>query len=250
MATVEVGDCAEDGKAVQTQMPPRRPGLEVGVAGGLEGGEECVERRALQREHRVAIEQRCRVQSVTGLGQRPSEVPAAEGSRFYDAAGWSLGNTSPTKAFQTFLYPLDNTPAMDFLLPGAKNGGGGKAGISSGCDDNSLLVTGPAVARAGGTVEYTITSSSGAKPDDGCRVNDVLPGDVTFVSASNGGVYDAATHTVAWSTGTAPAATVTSLKLTGQVASGAALGSVLVDEASFDGLIFGPFARAETTVVP
>jgi uncharacterized repeat protein (TIGR01451 family) len=185
----------------------------------------------------------------TGPGQRPSEVPAAEGSRFYDAAAWSLGNTSPTKAFQTFLYPLDNTPAMDFLLPGAKNGGG-KGAISSGCDDNSLLVTGPAVAHAGGTVEYTITSSSGAKPDDGCRVNDVLPGDVTFVSASSGGVYDAATHTVAWSTGTVPAATVTTLKLTGQVAAGAALGSVLVDEASFDGLIFGPFARAETTVVP
>jgi len=47
-----------------------------------------------------------------------------------------------------------------------------------------------------------------------------------------------------------PAGTVTTLKLTGQVASGAAAGTILVNEASVDGLIFGPFARAETTVVP
>jgi len=53
----------------------------------------------------------------TGSGQRPAEVPATKGARFYDAAAWSLGNTSPTKAVQTFLYPFDNTPAMDFLLP-------------------------------------------------------------------------------------------------------------------------------------
>ena len=111
-------------------------------------------------------------------------------------------------------------------------------------------MAGPSVARVGGSVEYTITWSSGAKPNDGCAVTDSLPGDVTFVSASNGGVYDPATHTVAWSTGTVPAATVTTLKLTGQVASGAAPGTVLVNEASGAGLIFGPFARAETTVVP
>jgi hypothetical protein len=53
----------------------------------------------------------------TGSGQRPAEVPASKGARFYDAAAWSLGNTSPTKDVQTFLYPFDNTPAMDFLLP-------------------------------------------------------------------------------------------------------------------------------------
>ena len=111
-------------------------------------------------------------------------------------------------------------------------------------------MAGSGVARVGGSVEYTITWSSGAKPNDGCGVNDVLPGDVVFVSASNGGVYDPATHTVAWSTGAVPAATVTTLKLTGQVASGAAVGSVLVNEASVDGLIFGAFARAEMTVVP
>ena len=32
----------------------------------------------------------------TDNGHRPAEVPATAGSRFYDAAAWSLGNTSPT----------------------------------------------------------------------------------------------------------------------------------------------------------
>jgi hypothetical protein len=55
----------------------------------------------------------------TGDGQRPSEVPPTVGTRFYDGTAFSLGN--PISAFQTvqsFLYPLDNTPSMDFLLPG------------------------------------------------------------------------------------------------------------------------------------
>jgi hypothetical protein len=67
----------------------------------------------------------------SGPGQRPSEVPATAGSRFYDGTAFSLGNT--VSAFQTagplitqsFLYPLDNTPSMDYLLPAGGGGGGG-----------------------------------------------------------------------------------------------------------------------------
>ena len=56
----------------------------------------------------------------TGPGQRPLEVAATAGSRFYDGTAFSLGNTvSPDQALQTFLYPFDNTPSMDFLLPTA-----------------------------------------------------------------------------------------------------------------------------------
>jgi hypothetical protein len=64
----------------------------------------------------------------TGNGQRPSEVPAAIGTRFYDAEAISVGNASATQDLQSFLYPLDNTPAMDFLLPGGGGGGGGAIG--------------------------------------------------------------------------------------------------------------------------
>ena len=53
----------------------------------------------------------------TGNGQRPAEVPAGEGTRFYDGTAFSLANTAPDQSVQTFLYPADNTPAMDFTLP-------------------------------------------------------------------------------------------------------------------------------------
>jgi len=57
----------------------------------------------------------------TGPGQRPSEVPATAGSRFYDATAFSLGNTiSASQDVQSFLYPFDNSPSMDFLLPPPK----------------------------------------------------------------------------------------------------------------------------------
>ncbi len=57
----------------------------------------------------------------TGPGQRPSEVPATAGSRFYDATAFSLGNTiSASQDLQSFLYPFDNSPSMDFLLPPPK----------------------------------------------------------------------------------------------------------------------------------
>ena len=54
-----------------------------------------------------------------GPKQRPEEVPATEGSRFYDGTAFSLGNTvSTSQSMQSFLLRFDNTPAMDFVLPG------------------------------------------------------------------------------------------------------------------------------------
>jgi hypothetical protein len=49
---------------------------------------------------------------------RPLEQPASSGARFYDGTAFSFANNvSPTQDNQSFLYTLDNTPAMDFLLP-------------------------------------------------------------------------------------------------------------------------------------
>jgi hypothetical protein len=70
----------------------------------------------------------------TGHRQRPNEVAATVGTRFYDGTAWSLGNTlSPIQDVQSFLYPFDNTPAMDFLLPpdGGASGGGSIAASSA-----------------------------------------------------------------------------------------------------------------------
>jgi hypothetical protein len=58
------------------------------------------------------------LEGPTGPGERPNEVAAGVGSRFYDATMFSLGNTvSAIQRVQSFLYPLDNTPAFDFVLP-------------------------------------------------------------------------------------------------------------------------------------
>ena len=59
-----------------------------------------------------------------GPGERPSQVAAAKGDRIYDAAAFVQSNSfSPDDQVQSWLYPLDNSPAMDFLLPTAAEPG-------------------------------------------------------------------------------------------------------------------------------
>ena len=59
-----------------------------------------------------------------GANQVPAEVPAKAGDRIYAAAAWSQSNpVSPDDSVQSFLYPLDNAPAMDFLIPAAAQTG-------------------------------------------------------------------------------------------------------------------------------
>jgi hypothetical protein len=56
-----------------------------------------------------------------GPNQRPHLVQAVSGSRFYDASAFTFGDVEDTNGVvnetQTYLYPLDNTPAMDFRMP-------------------------------------------------------------------------------------------------------------------------------------
>ena len=111
-------------------------------------------------------------------------------------------------------------------------------------------MTGPGVARAGGSLDYTITVNSGHTGDNGCKVQDVLPGDATFVSASNGGVYDPATQTVSWTLGAIPAATLTTLTVRVQVPQDATLGTIFVNQALYPDVLFGPFAQVDTVIGP
>ncbi|MBW3619491.1 MAG: glycoside hydrolase [Actinobacteria bacterium] len=56
-----------------------------------------------------------------GPGETPEEVPAQPGTRIYTAATFAVANPfSPTQEAQSFLEPMDNTPAMDFLVPGGQ----------------------------------------------------------------------------------------------------------------------------------
>jgi hypothetical protein len=63
-----------------------------------------------------------------GPGQRPKEVAAKPGDRLYDGTAFSLADVSPGGgADQSFLYPLDNAPSMDFLIPATGSSGGSPA---------------------------------------------------------------------------------------------------------------------------
>jgi hypothetical protein len=62
-----------------------------------------------------------RLKGSVGPGSTPKEVAAIPGSRLYDAAAFSTANVaSPTQQLQSLMYPLDNTPAFDFKIPGGK----------------------------------------------------------------------------------------------------------------------------------
>lgn len=120
----------------------------------------------------------------TGPGQRPTEVPATVGSRFYDATAWSLGNNvSPVQNVQSFLYPLDNTPAMDFLLPA----GGGRG--AAGCK----ITGGGAIAgKSGGEAKFSLDVHGDLRGkvdyrDAGANV-DFRSTEIASVNCSNGTV--------------------------------------------------------------
>jgi uncharacterized repeat protein (TIGR01451 family) len=111
----------------------------------------------------------------TGPGERPSEVPAKLGSRFYDATMFSLGNTvSATQDVQSFLYPLDNTPAMDFLLPAPAT-----ADLAITKSDS------PDPVRGGQNLTYTIVvTNNGPGTATGVVMTDNLPKNAGFASIS------------------------------------------------------------------
>jgi hypothetical protein len=69
---------------------------------------------------------------------------------------FSLGNTtSPLQSVQTFLYPFDNTPSMDFLLPSAGGGGGG--------DTSCKVHGGGAIAAQSGEGKFNLDVHSSLK---------------------------------------------------------------------------------------
>ena len=108
----------------------------------------------------------------TGPGQRPTEVAATAGSRFYDATAFSLGNTvSPTQDAQSWLYPLDGTAAMDFVVPGA---------------DLSITKTdSPDPVKSGQNLTYTIVvTNNGPSAASGVTLNDQLPKNAGFASVA------------------------------------------------------------------
>jgi extracellular elastinolytic metalloproteinase len=113
-------------------------------------------------------------------------------------------------------------------------------------------MTGPATARPGGTVTYVISYTNlGPQPSANAMVTDVLPAQLSFVSATRGGTYTAATRTVRWGLGTVAVNGAGSLSLTARIGPTVPLGTTILNQAQFSGaLTFSPPAAAVTTVSP
>ena len=113
-------------------------------------------------------------------------------------------------------------------------------------------MTGPATARPGSTVTYSISYTNlGPQPSANAMVTDVLPAQLTFVSATRGGTYTAGNRTVRWGLGTVGTNVSGTLSLTARVGATVPIGTTIVNQAQFSGaLTFSPPAAAVTLVAP
>jgi uncharacterized repeat protein (TIGR01451 family) len=114
-----------------------------------------------------------------------------------------------------------------------------------------LTMTAPPTVVAGRLLPYRLDYANvGPAPSQSAQIVDYLPPGVTFVSASNGGAYNAATRTVTWNLGTVPIA-MGGVDLVVRVSLTTPPGSVLVNRAEFTGLatVSPPTAEAVTLVV-
>jgi uncharacterized repeat protein (TIGR01451 family) len=93
-----------------------------------------------------------------------------------------------------------------------------------------------ACVNAGGRITYTICYENGNQYDvTGAEINDTLPADVTFVSATGGGVYNAGTHSVHWTIGDiAAGAPQPCVELVVQVVSDMEAGAEISNAATID----------------
>ena len=86
-----------------------------------------------------------------GPGQRPTEVKAVAGTRFYDATAFTMAGPTPSVGgLGSYMQQVDNAPAFDFVLPaGVVAEGGGGTGSGAG------LGSGSGSPRGGGSLADT-----------------------------------------------------------------------------------------------
>lgn len=113
-----------------------------------------------------------------------------------------------------------------------------------------FTMTAPLTAKTGTNITYQMSYNNlGPGASSNAKITNVLPGGLNFVSATNGGVYNAATRTVTWNLGTVPVGFSGSVNLTAQVAAPA--GSIIVNTADYTAdLTVATPSAAVTTVLP
>jgi uncharacterized repeat protein (TIGR01451 family) len=155
------------------------------------------------------------VKIVDTLPDLVSFVSASDGGVYDPVAHtvtWNLGQVTPVKTGSYTIQvqvdsPLYNGTTLENTVEIADSiGDSASASITSTVrSDHELAITkvaAPEPVDAGAELTYTIGwEVTGNEPASDAVIVDTLPAEVTFVSASGGGVYDPVAHTVTWNLG-------------------------------------------------
>ena len=113
-----------------------------------------------------------------------------------------------------------------------------------------------ACVRAEDSITYTVCYDNELNPEHDVHnvtIVDTLPPEVIFISATDGGVYDAPEnpgHKVTWNIGTVLAgATQACVEVTGQIAAGTSSGTTIINFATIDSDETGPTTIDESTEI-
>lgn len=165
--------------------------------------------------------------------------------------GWNVqpgADTWSAKEYKGFIYAGDILRGFDVYTCGG-------SGCPTAPRDPAVLLTktGPETVRKGTFWNYTISyRNAGPAASQNARIVDLLPPEVVFVSATNGGVYSSATRKVTYSLGTVPAGASGSvtLRVRLQGTSSVPTGAAIVNRAEFSGdLTVSPPTAVWTSVV-
>ncbi|MBA3311020.1 MAG: DUF11 domain-containing protein, partial [Nocardioidaceae bacterium] len=116
----------------------------------------------------------------------------------------------------------------------------------------TLAKNGPASAAPASRVRYELSYQNiGPAASSNARITDDLPAELRFVSASDGGTYNAETGDVIWRLGSVPVGADDSVWLTARVRRNVPVGTTILNRADFTGdATISPPAVAATVVTP
>lgn len=137
---------------------------------------------------------------------------AASAAGYTHMAVGKYGNaveiTYPSETAKAVRLINNVTNSVDWMYYSGQFGGlsikfDGSTDIGLTCPDVTLSKTGTAIARAGDPINYQLKISNASNSlASNTTITDTIPANTTFVSASNGGSYNATTRTVTWNLGT------------------------------------------------
>lgn len=185
------------------------------------------------------------------FADRPSDADGqTEDSRstWGNTWGWNIqpgADTWSAKEYKGYIYAGDIARGFDVYACRS---------AQQQCDPVvTLTKLGPPNAARGSTVSFEMTyANAGPAASNNAKITDALPPQLRFLSASRGGTYNATTGKVTWSLGSVAAGATGSVMLTAQVRSTVAVGTAIVNQATFSGdaTVSPPTAVTATWVTP